>query len=157
MNLSQCRDSDVYLLSFDYPPIQACVSNLSAMILLFLDLQRALFYSPSKVEDYSEFHSSPEAFRYICLPTIGSQTWVRSGWEFFFASGESNPRPWRWIKSARDQRVKCNERRTRPCHRAYYMRGSTPFHSCVEVQSLKLVSREDRTGPHPLPTALPRD
>jgi hypothetical protein len=38
------------------------------------------------------------------------------------------------------------ERRTRPCHRAYYNRGSTPFHSCVEVRSPKLVSSEDRTG-----------
>ncbi len=82
----------------------------------------------------------------ICLPTVGSQTWVRSGWEFFRPIGESNPRPWRWIKSARDQHVKCNERRTRPCHRAYYIRGSTPFHSCVEVWLPKLVSSEDRTG-----------
>ncbi len=82
----------------------------------------------------------------ICLPTVGSQTWVRSGWEFFRPSGESNPRPWRWIKLARDQHVKCNERRTRPCHRAYYIRGSTPFLSCVEVRSSKLVSSEDRTG-----------
>ncbi len=81
----------------------------------------------------------------ICLPTVGSQTWVRSGWEFFRPSGESNPRPWRWIKPARDQHVKCNERRTptRTCHRAYRIRGSgsTPFHSCVEVRS-----SEDRTG-----------
>ncbi len=82
----------------------------------------------------------------ICLPTVGSQTWVRSGWEFFRPSGESNPCPWRWIKPARDQHVKCNERRTRPCHRAYYIRGSTPFHLCVEVRSPKLVSSEDRTG-----------
>jgi hypothetical protein len=81
----------------------------------------------------------------ICLPTVGSQTWVRSGWEFFRTSGESNPRPWRWIKSARDQHVKCNERQTRPCPRAYYIRGSTPFHSCVEVRSPKLVSSEDLT------------
>jgi hypothetical protein len=64
-NLSQCRDSDAYLLSFDYPPIQACVSYLSAMILLFLDLQGALFHSPSVVEDHSEFHSSPEAFGHM--------------------------------------------------------------------------------------------
>ena len=28
----------------------------------------------------------------------------------------------------------------------YYIRGSTPFHSCVEVRLPKLVSREDRTG-----------
>jgi hypothetical protein len=62
MNLSQCRDSDTYLLSFDYPPIQACVSYLSVMILLFLDLQGALFHSPPIVEDHSEVHSSPEAF-----------------------------------------------------------------------------------------------
>ncbi len=81
----------------------------------------------------------------ICLPTVGSQTWVRSGWEFFRPSGELNLRPWRWIKPATDQHVKCNERRTRPCHRAYYIRGSTPFHSCLEVRSPKLVSSEDRT------------
>ncbi len=65
---------------------------------------------------------------------------------FFRPSGESNQRPWRCIKSIRDQRVKCNERRTRPCHRAYSIRGSTPFNSCMEVRSLKLVSSEDRTG-----------
>ena len=65
MNYSQCRDSDAYLLSFDYPPIQACVSYLGAMILLFLDLQGALFHSPSIVEDHSEFHSLPEAFGHM--------------------------------------------------------------------------------------------
>ncbi len=43
-------------------------------------------------------------------------------------------------------RVKCNERRTRPCHRAYSIRDSPPFHSCVEVRSPKLVSSEDQTG-----------
>jgi hypothetical protein len=59
MNLSQ------YLLSFAYPPIQACVSYLSAMILLFLDLQGAFFHSPSIVEDQSEFHSLPEAFGHM--------------------------------------------------------------------------------------------
>jgi hypothetical protein len=36
--------------------------------------------------------------------------------------------------------------RTRPCHRAYSIRGSTPFHSCVKVRSPKLVSRKDGTG-----------
>ncbi len=83
----------------------------------------------------------------ICLPTVGSQTWVRSGWEFFPHKWGIEPaRPWRWIKSTRDQHVKCNERWTRPCHRAYCIRGSTPFHSCVEVRSPKLVSSEDRTG-----------
>ena len=81
----------------------------------------------------------------ICLPTVGSQTWVCSGWEFFHPSGESNPHPWWWIKPASDQHVKCNERQTRPCHRANFIRGSTPFHSCVEVRPPKLVSSEDRT------------
>ena len=65
---------------------------------------------------------------------------------FFRTSGESNPRLWRWIKSTRNQHVKYNERRTRPCHRAYYIRGATPFHSCMTVRSPKLVSSEDRTG-----------
>ncbi len=84
----------------------------------------------------------------LCLPTVGSQTWVRSGWEFFPPKWGIEPAPMamRWIKSARDQRVKCNERPTRPCHRAYSIRGATPFHSCVEVRSPKLVSSEDRTG-----------
>jgi hypothetical protein len=53
MNYSQCRDSDAYLLSFNYPLMQACVSYLSAMILLFLHL---------RVADNSEFHSSTKAF-----------------------------------------------------------------------------------------------
>ena len=35
------------------------------MILLFLDLQGALFHSPSIVEDHSEFHSLPEAFGHM--------------------------------------------------------------------------------------------
>jgi hypothetical protein len=52
-----------YLLSFAYPPIQGCVSYLSAMILLFLDLQGALFHS--LLEDHSEFHSPPEAFGHM--------------------------------------------------------------------------------------------
>ncbi len=140
MNLSQCRDSDAYLLSFDYPPIQACVSYLSAMIL----------GGPFSLPLYS--------WRSQWVPFIARSIWayvsplsvLRTGSiqveNFFCTSGESNPRPWRWIKSTRDQRVKCNERRTRPCHRAYYIWGSTPFHSCVEVRSPKLVSSEDRTG-----------
>jgi hypothetical protein len=40
----------------------------------------------------------------------------------------------------------CNERPTKPCHRAYYIRGSTPFHLCVEIRSPKLVSSKDQTG-----------
>ncbi len=82
----------------------------------------------------------------ICLPTVGSQTWVRSGWEFFPHKWGIKPAPMAMNQSARDQHVKCNERRTRPCHGAYYSRGSTPFHLCVEVRSQKLVSSEDRTG-----------
>ena len=147
----------VYSVSI-YPLMQACVSYLSAMILLFLDPQFNGYAFTSGLQiTVNSIHRQKHLG--ICLPTVGSQTWVRSGWEFFRPSGESNPRPWRWIKSARDQHVKCNERRTRPCHRAYYIRGSTPFHSCVEVRSPKLVSSKDRTGPgpHPLPTALPRE
>ncbi len=125
--------------------MQACVSYLSAMILLFLDPQfNGYAFSSGLQITVNSFHRQKHLG--ICLPTFGSQTWVLSGWEFFRPSGESNPRPWRWIKSTRDQHVKCNERRTRPCHRAYYIRGSTPFHSCVEVRSPKLVSSEDRTG-----------
>jgi hypothetical protein len=98
------------------------------MILLFLDLQGALFHSPSTVEDHSEFHSSPEAFGHmsphcqfsdlglfrlrIFSAQVGNRTRAHGD--------ESNPEEIR--------------------------EGSTPFHSCVEVQSPKLVSSEDRTG-----------
>ena len=50
MNGTECRNYDAYLLSFAYPPIYACVSYLSAMILLFLDLQGALFHSPLELK-----------------------------------------------------------------------------------------------------------
>jgi hypothetical protein len=115
------------------------------MILLFFNHQGALFHSPLELKITVNSIQSQKHLG-ICLPTVGSQTWVRSGWEFFRTSGESNPRPWRWIKSIGNQHVKCNERRTRPCHRAYYIRGATPFHSCMIVRSPKLVSSEDRTG-----------
>ncbi len=39
-------------IQFRLPP-NTSVSYLSAMILLFLDLQGALFHSPSRVEDHS--------------------------------------------------------------------------------------------------------
>ncbi len=136
------------LLSFPYPPIYACVSYLSAMILLFLDLQGALFHSPLELKiTVSSIQSQTHLG--ICLPTAGSQTWVCSVWEFFLHK-------W-WIKYIRNQHIKCNERRTRPCNRAYYIGGPTPFHSCMIVRSPKLVSNEHRTGPGPhlLPTALP--
>jgi hypothetical protein len=96
-----------------------------------------------RVADNSEFHSSPEAFGHmsplcrfsdlgpfrlrIFSAQVGNRTRAHGD--------ESNP-----------SSVKCNERRTRPCHRAYSIRGSTPFHSCVEVRLLKLVSSEDWTG-----------
>ncbi len=78
----KCRNWNAYLLSFAYPPTQACVSYLSAMILLFLDFQGALFHSPLELKItvnsiYCQKHLG------ICLPTVGSQTWVCSGWEFF--------------------------------------------------------------------------
>jgi hypothetical protein len=110
--------------------MQACVSYLSALILLFLDPQFNGYAFTSGLQITVNSIHRPKHLG-ICLPPVGSQTWVRSGWEFFRPSGVSNPRPWRWIKSARDHCVKCNERRTRPCHRAYYIRGSTPFHLCV--------------------------
>ncbi len=131
---------DAYLLSFAYPPIYACVSYLSAMILLFLDLQGALFHSPLELE--------------ITVNSIQSHVSLLPGLRpgsvqvenFFRTSGELNPRPWPWIKSIRNQHVKCNERQTSPCHRAYSIGGATPFHSCMIVRSPKLVSSEDQTG-----------
>jgi hypothetical protein len=47
------------------PNTSLCVSYLGGMILLFLDLQGALFHSPSIVENHSEFHSLPEAFGHM--------------------------------------------------------------------------------------------
>jgi hypothetical protein len=65
MNLSQCRNWNAYLLSFAYPPIQASVSYLSAMILLFSWPPGGPFSLPLRVEDHSEFHSLPEAFGHM--------------------------------------------------------------------------------------------
>ncbi len=78
MNLSQYRNCNAYLLIFAYPPIQACVSYLSAMILLFLDLQGALFHSPLELKITVNYIHCQKHLG-ICLPTVGSQTWVRLG------------------------------------------------------------------------------
>ena len=77
MNGTECRNYDAYLLSFAYPPIYACVSYLSAMIPLFLDLQGALFHSPLELKITVNSIQSQKHLG-ICLPTAGSQTWVRS-------------------------------------------------------------------------------
>ena len=69
---------DAYLLSFAY----ACVSYLSAIILLFLDLQGALFHSPLELKIRVNSIQSQKHLG-ICLPTACSQTWVHSGCEFF--------------------------------------------------------------------------
>ncbi len=102
-----------------YPLTKACVSYLSAMILLFLDPQ------------FKWAMLSPQGFRWQWVPFIARSIWayvfplsvLRPGSvqveNFFRPSGELNPHPWRWIKPTRDQHVKCNERQTRPCHRAY--------------------------------------
>ena len=63
---------------FRFPPIYACVSYLSAMILLFLDLQGALFHSPLELKITVNSIQSQKNLG-ICLPTAGSQSWVRSG------------------------------------------------------------------------------
>ncbi len=113
------------------------------MILLFLDLQGALFHSPLELKITVNFIQSIWAY---VSPLVVLRPGSVQVEKFFRTSGESNQRPWRWIKSVRNQYVKCNERRTRPCHRAYYIGGTTPFHSCIIVRSPKLVSSEDRTG-----------
>jgi hypothetical protein len=77
-NWFQCRNYDAYLLSFAYPPIYACVSYLSAMVLLFLDLQGALYHSPLKLKITVNSIQSQKHLG-LCLPTAGSQTWVRLG------------------------------------------------------------------------------
>jgi hypothetical protein len=63
---------------FHLPPIYACVSDLSATSLLFLDLQGALFHSPLELKITVNSIQSQRHLG-ICLPTAGSQTWVRSG------------------------------------------------------------------------------
>jgi hypothetical protein len=103
---------------------------------------QALWYWYSlRVADNSEFHSSPEAFGHM-----SPHCWFSDLGPFrlriFPPKWGIEPAP----MAMNQTRVKCNERRTRPCHRAYYIRGSTTFHSCVEVRSPKLVSSEDRTG-----------
>jgi hypothetical protein len=54
--------------SFDHP-IHACVSYLSAMILLFLDLKETLFIPP-RVEDHNELHSTPQSHCKEPIPKI---------------------------------------------------------------------------------------
>ncbi len=49
---------------FCFPP-NLCLLPLSAMILLFHDLQGALFLFPLGVEEHSEFYSKPEAFGHM--------------------------------------------------------------------------------------------
>ena len=85
----------------------------------------------------------------ICLPTVGSQTWVRSDWEFFSAQvgnrtrahgDESNP-----LEISMSSAMKGEPGLATGLTRLGAL-GSTPFPSCVEVWSPKLVSSEDRTG-----------
>ena len=49
---------------FCFPP-NLCLLPLSAVILLFHDLQGALFLFPLGVEEHSEFYSKPEAFGHM--------------------------------------------------------------------------------------------
>ncbi len=115
------------------------------MILLFFDLQGALFHTPIELRSQWIPFKARSIWAYVSpLPVLRPGSIQVEN--FFRTSGESNPRPWRWNKSIRNQHVKCNERRTRPCHRAYYIGGATPFHLCMIVRSPKLVSSEDQTG-----------
>ncbi len=150
MNLSQCRDSDPYLLSFDYPPIQACVSYLSAMILLFLDLQGALFHCPSIVEDHSEFHSSPEAFGHMSMfrlrifsAQVGNRTRAHGD--------ESNPLEINMSSAMKGEPGLATGLTT--------LVALHPF-ICAWKSSHRILCQariEPGLGPHPLPTALPRE
>jgi hypothetical protein len=65
-------------IQFRLPPNYACVSYLSAMILLILDLQGALFHSPLELKITMNSIQSQKHLG-ICLQTAGSQTWVHSG------------------------------------------------------------------------------
>ncbi len=114
------------------------------MILLFLDLQGALFHSPLELKITVNSIQARSIWAYVSpLPVLRPGSVQVEN--FFRTSGEWNLRPWGWIKSIRNQHVKCNERQTRPCHWAYYIGGATPFHSCMIVRSPRLVSSEDRT------------
>ncbi len=102
------------------------------MILLFLDLQGALFHSPLELTITVNSIQSQKHLG-ICLPTAGSQTWVRSDWEFFPHKWGIEPPPMA-MNPAHQVQWKANQ--------------SLPqgFHSCMIVRSPKLVSSEDRTG-----------
>ncbi len=114
------------------------------MILLFLYLKGVHFLL--RVEDHSEFHAKPEAFGHMSHHCRFSDLGPFRLRIFSAQVGIRTPSPWQWIISIRNQHVKRNERLTRPCHRAYYIRGATPFPSCMIVRSPKLVSSKDRTG-----------
>ncbi len=116
--------------------MQACVSYLSAMILLFLDPNFNGLWHHLRVADDSEFHSSPEVFghmspygRFSDLGLLRLRIFSAQVGNRTRAHGdESNP-----LEISMSSAMKGN------CHRAYYIRGSTPW-------SPKLVSSEDRTG-----------
>jgi hypothetical protein len=111
------------------------------MILLFLDLHGVFFTPPYSWRSQWFPFKARSIWAYVSpLPVLRPGSVQVEN--FFRTSGESNPRPWRWIKSIRNQHVKCNQRQTRPWHRAYYIGGATPFHSCMIVRSPKLVSSQ---------------
>ncbi len=103
----QCRNFDAYLLRKAYPPIWACISCLSAMVPLFLNLKEALYHSPLELKIIMNSNHTMRIWAYVLpLPVL--------------SSGESNLCPWLWIKSRRYQHVKWNVRWTRPCQGALH-------------------------------------
>jgi hypothetical protein len=115
------------------------------MSLLFLDLQGALFHSPSRVEDHSEFHSLPEAFGHmsphcpfsdlgpfrltIFAAQVGNRTCAHGN--------ESNPLDISMSSAMKGEPGLATGLTTLGALHPF-------FHSCMTVRSPKLVSSEDR-------------
>jgi hypothetical protein len=137
------------------PPIYACVSYLSAMMLLFLDLQGALFHSPLELKISVNSIQSQKHLG-ISLPTAGSQTWARSeNFENFFRKSgdrtrahgdESNP-----LEISMSSAIKGEPGLatglTTGRFTLSFVHDSPVTETCVKQEP----------GPHLLTTALPRE
>jgi hypothetical protein len=96
----------------------------------------------------------------ICLPTVGSQTWVRSGWEFFSAQvgnrtcahgDESNPLEISMSSAMKGEPGLATGLTT--------LGALHPFIRAWKSGHRNLCQARIEPGPepHPLPTALPRE